>query len=212
MRKVSSDSEAVFVRTVSRKLWCIRKLGGLCLGCGLDLEKQPWIAHFHHRIPEEKLIGVMAFIGSSMGMELVIKEIDKCDLLCANCHATKHFRVETYKKYIDVISEKSLSVPQKPRHIDFQMMQTLRERIKSGATLKQLSKEFGYAPITIRKSIGEEVPLGNGLKRKITDEQLLKEVEAGLSDRLIGLKYGMTYKTVWKRRQKLLHGRGELAI
>jgi hypothetical protein len=61
--------------------------GGLCLKCG----KMPHIAamSFHHRNPTEKEFEIGARKGSSL--DAIKVELDKCDLLCRNCHAIEHW-------------------------------------------------------------------------------------------------------------------------
>lgn len=44
---------------------------------------------FHHRNPEEKSFGIAAK-GEARSWVKTVKELDKCDLLCANCHAELH--------------------------------------------------------------------------------------------------------------------------
>ena len=64
----------------------VEYLGGKCLDCGV--EGNPWIYDFHHRNPEEKEFN-WGNHGTSNWDNLVV-ELDKCDLLCANCHRTRH--------------------------------------------------------------------------------------------------------------------------
>lgn len=44
---------------------------------------------FHHRDPKEKDFSI-SYKGYCRKWETVKKELDKCDILCANCHAEKH--------------------------------------------------------------------------------------------------------------------------
>jgi|SRR5665213_4075543 len=66
------------------------KKGHPCVCCG---ESEPCCLDFHHVKPEEKfgLINRMAHYGFSI--ESVSKEIMKCEILCANCHRKKHFKI-----------------------------------------------------------------------------------------------------------------------
>ena len=60
-----------------------------CRKCG---EKRPYLLDFHHRNPKEK-----DFVISNKarcGLETMIEEINKCDVLCANCHREWHYLVE----------------------------------------------------------------------------------------------------------------------
>ncbi len=61
-------------------------LGGKCINCGYDKCNQAMT--FHHRNPSEKLFG----ISDTNQKELikVVDELNKCDLLCANCHFEIH--------------------------------------------------------------------------------------------------------------------------
>jgi hypothetical protein len=71
---------------VNRKLECIKYKGGKCQVCGYD--KTPWSMCFHHLDPSIKdfTIGNVHLIK----WEIVKKELDKCILLCLNCHGEVH--------------------------------------------------------------------------------------------------------------------------
>ena len=45
---------------------------------------------FHHRDPATKKGEVSTMIVDGVGWERVLEEIDKCDILCHNCHAVLH--------------------------------------------------------------------------------------------------------------------------
>jgi hypothetical protein len=70
----------------ARKLQAIAYLGGRCCKCGYD--KSPRALSFHHKNPETKLFGVSG--NHCRSWEQVKTELDKCELLCANCHAELH--------------------------------------------------------------------------------------------------------------------------
>ena len=59
-----------------------------CSECG---EKHPACLQFHHRDPTNKIDRVNRLLAQTKSLEKVKLEIDKCDLLCANCHAKKHW-------------------------------------------------------------------------------------------------------------------------
>jgi len=65
-------------------LWAYKASLG-CLICG---ETDPRCLDFHHRDGEHKLMCISKMSGSSL--ERVRGEIDKCDVLCANCHRKLH--------------------------------------------------------------------------------------------------------------------------
>lgn len=72
---------------------CIRYKGGSCRKCGYD--KCIAALEFHHRNPNEKEFHLSKFRHTSWekNKEVVQAELDKCDLLCANCHRETHYRI-----------------------------------------------------------------------------------------------------------------------
>jgi hypothetical protein len=63
-----------------------------CIVCGMSGEKNPWAIEFHHRDPTEKSDLVSSFVASGYSRKRIEEEIEKCDILCANCHRSKHFQ------------------------------------------------------------------------------------------------------------------------
>lgn len=83
----SCFQEYVLERQRTLKLKAIEYKGGECERCGYN--KCPGALQFHHRDPSKKDpqwkdFKVRAFTPK------VQKELDKCELLCANCHAEEH--------------------------------------------------------------------------------------------------------------------------
>lgn len=75
-----------FTRSINVKLKSIEYLGGKCQDCGLiDL---PCVFDFHHLDPAKKEIAFGSRGGKSF--ERLKSELDKCVLLCANCHRKRH--------------------------------------------------------------------------------------------------------------------------
>ena len=70
----------------NRKIEAVNYLGGSCQRCGFN--ENLAALQFHHRDPNVKEFGINR--GISKNFESVKAELDKCDLLCANCHATVH--------------------------------------------------------------------------------------------------------------------------
>ena len=69
-----------------------KQLGGKCCNCGYN--KCLAALQFHHREPKDKLFEITNYLwGKAQGFtdDDLQKEISKCDLLCANCHAELHF-------------------------------------------------------------------------------------------------------------------------
>ena len=62
-----------------------------CQRCG---ENHPATLDFHHRNPKEKEILISQAVHNGWGSERILKEIEKCDVLCANCHKRLHAELE----------------------------------------------------------------------------------------------------------------------
>jgi hypothetical protein len=77
----------------------IQKLNQLkqdpCVDCNNKFP--PYVMDFHHRDSSEKLMSV-ANAMLRWGWDRILKEIEKCDLVCANCH-----RIREYAQYRDVV-------------------------------------------------------------------------------------------------------------
>lgn len=69
------------------KLECVAYKGGKCERCGYD--KCPAAFDFHHKDPTKKDFKISA--SKTTITEAVKIELDKCELLCANCHREEHF-------------------------------------------------------------------------------------------------------------------------
>ena len=82
--------------------------GGSCIKCGYN--KCPASLGFHHRDPSEKefwIGGLSERMNSISDLSESIKmEIDKCDLLCQNCHYLEHSDVELFERNKDIIYKK----------------------------------------------------------------------------------------------------------
>lgn len=74
---------------LKRKLEAIELLGGKCKICGYC--KNLSALHFHHRDSENKSFALDARAFANRNKKLLLNEILKCDLLCANCHAEIHY-------------------------------------------------------------------------------------------------------------------------
>lgn len=64
-----------------------------CKGCGDD---RHWVLDFHHKDPNEKENMVSTLVNKGSKIKL-LEEIEKCDILCANCHRDFHYK----EKYAD---------------------------------------------------------------------------------------------------------------
>jgi hypothetical protein len=59
-----------------------------CTQCG---ESHPATLQFHHREPQKKEFVLSAAVRQGYSIERIKREITKCTVLCANCHAKRHY-------------------------------------------------------------------------------------------------------------------------
>lgn len=69
------------------KLEAIAYKGGACVRCGYN--KYPGALDFHHLDPTTKDFSISRVKKTSMNKE-ILDELDKCILVCANCHRETH--------------------------------------------------------------------------------------------------------------------------
>ena len=77
-------NERVMRVRVAYKRKAVDLLGGKCCRCGYN--KCMRALQFHHVNPEEKEFGI-SVAGETRAWSRLEKELKKCILLCANCHA-----------------------------------------------------------------------------------------------------------------------------
>lgn len=58
-----------------------------CKNCGDD---RWYVLQFHHKDPTEKDFEVSKAVSKGMNKQKILREIEKCDVLCANCHMELH--------------------------------------------------------------------------------------------------------------------------
>ena len=59
-------------------------------GCYFCHEYDPICLDFHHRVPSEKQYSISVMINSHKNWDRIKSEIDKCAVVCANCHRKIH--------------------------------------------------------------------------------------------------------------------------
>lgn len=76
-------------RTRDLKLQAVAYLGGKCVKCGYN--KCVNALEFHHL--RNKIHEPTVLIQNSTRLDQIKSELDKCEILCANCHREKTFDV-----------------------------------------------------------------------------------------------------------------------
>jgi hypothetical protein len=73
-----------------------------CKDC--NVQYRHYVLDFDHRPGEKKLANVNVLVKRGATREIILAEIAKCDLVCANCH-----RIRTWKRKME-LAEKNDSV------------------------------------------------------------------------------------------------------
>lgn len=77
------------VRVRNNKIKALTYLGSKCKCCGITYDgTNAVIFDFHHIKPDEKEMKPTKAL--TMSWDNLLKEIQKCELLCSNCHRIKH--------------------------------------------------------------------------------------------------------------------------
>ena len=80
--------QAQQTRGMNRKIFLVKKLGGNCFICGYS--KNTSALTFHHTDPKEKSFQLDLRSLSNRKQSKIDNEIEKCILICHNCHSELH--------------------------------------------------------------------------------------------------------------------------
>lgn len=83
-----THAEIITKHRQKRKEFLVEYKGGKCEKCG---ETRPWVLVFHHKDPEKKIFAISKE-GTTKSIERDKYEVDKCSLLCQNCHHDFHYK------------------------------------------------------------------------------------------------------------------------
>lgn len=71
-----------------------------CVDCG---EKDPIVLEFDHKYPNSKLNNIASLITGQYSEKVILDEIAKCDVRCANCHRRKTAKQFSWYKNIESV-------------------------------------------------------------------------------------------------------------
>lgn len=136
-------SEAVQKRRDLLKFKAVEYKGGKCEICGYN--KNYAALEFHHLDPSQKDFGI-AQSGETRSWDEIQNELDKCIMVCANCHRELHNpdwskdnidnRLNSYK------SKQKLEIPDK---------EVLEKELNSGKTQKDIARQFKVSVPTLKR-------------------------------------------------------------
>ena len=136
-------AEAVQKRRDILKIKAVEYKGGKCEICGYD--KNYAVLEFHHLDPSQKDFGISQN-GNTRSWEEIKTELDKCIMVCANCHRELHYpewnkdnlenRLDSYKK------KEKLNIPEK---------EELEDKINSGKSKTEIAREYNISWNTLNR-------------------------------------------------------------
>ncbi len=98
LRKNASTSNAKRRMEIRLKVHKYLKLHP-CSGCK---ETDPIVLCFDHKQPKNKKYNISYMLGRAFSWKLVLQEIKKCRILCANCHARKTAKEQKWYEFVNV--------------------------------------------------------------------------------------------------------------
>lgn len=130
------------------KILYLEYRGAECIICGYN--KCEASLSFHHRDPNNKKFNIGSTSGNVNSLSdiksHIINELDKCDVICRNCHMEHHKDVEFYHKHKDEILFKVDNLRKISTKIDRSEVFHL---YKNGFSNKEISEKLNCASNTI---------------------------------------------------------------
>jgi hypothetical protein len=74
---------------IARRKWFLKFKH--TLSCQACPETHHACLDFHHRNPSEKVDSISSMIVRGLSIKTILLEIEKCDVLCSNCHRKIHY-------------------------------------------------------------------------------------------------------------------------
>lgn len=181
--------------------------GGKCEICGYN--KCINALEFHHLDPSEKDFGIVN--GNAIAFEKVKKEVDKCILVCANCHREIHFNLnaeqyandEKLKKeiYTEILNNRDVygNIPIKDSY-KFLAYTSIMEDIANNVSREDIFKKYHINNRTFNRFL-EENNIQYNKSKKVENRPSKEELIALLknySKSAIGRMYDVSYNAVQK--------------
>lgn len=126
-----------------------------CMECGYD--KQCSALDFHHSDEKDKEFRISRGYRDDrwkIPLDDIIVEMDKCNILCKNCHALKHVDIKKFENLKNTIYSKIDNYTELQKPADREMVKKL---IAEGYGVCSIANKMGYSKSTIsliKKNMG----------------------------------------------------------
>jgi len=152
--EIHYDNICINRSNINKKTFLSYKNIFKCEICGYD--KSNCSLDFHHNDSNDKdfVLSQISIIFNNVQdlTDKIENEIDKCTVLCKNCHNLEHFNVEFFEKYKDIIIKKSENLKETQAKIDRNKVKNMYE---NGIRQVDIAKYFNAKKGTISGIIKE---------------------------------------------------------
>lgn len=200
---VMLNKDRAMINQTAKKLKAIEILGCNCKHCGCNMLDNHWYAEFHHINPLTKDKNVTDLMSSNW--MYIEKELQKCILLCSNCHRKQHYNEERFIKYKDEIyklKEKVQEWTSQKNKLTNEDTELINNLHKKGKTIFFISKQLHVTRKVIRRYYKLNNMTPNITKDeifKIPKEKLIEMVNSGMSIGRIAKIYKTTFTTIKRK-------------
>lgn len=181
--------------------------GGKCVKCGYD--KCITALEFHHLDPDCKDFTISS--GDVIAFEKAKKEVDKCILVCANCHREIHYqqfleqsesdKEQELKIFVEILNNRDTygNIPIKDSY-KLLKYTSIKDDIDNNVSRSLILRKYGINNATFNKFLKENNIIY--CNKKVVDikpnkEELVKLLETN-SKSAIGRMFGVTCNAVTK--------------
>jgi DNA-binding Lrp family transcriptional regulator len=129
-----------------RKIEVIEKLGSICFDCKNSYPES--VYEFHHLDPNLKTMDWKTM--RTVSTKKLNEELDKCILLCANCHRIRHHNNYEFTFESKIKEQKSVDKKVRKTKIDWPSKEKL-EKLVNEIPCSILAKQLGVSDKAISK-------------------------------------------------------------
>lgn len=172
---------------INKKIFLEYK-GMSCHECGYDKCNES--LHFHHLVDKKFTLAKVSIHLKTIGdlNKHILDELDKCIVLCANCHYKLHTDINFYESYKSEILSKIDNMKECQSKIDRELIHKLYTQDK--LSISDISKKIDADDSTISRIIYKL-----GIKTNIKNE-IINLYNSGLSKNEISKKLNINYHKV----------------
>lgn len=190
-RKIHHNTEDTIYKQVKIKMLEYKNTN-CCSKCGYSELNSA--LEFHHTNPDTKEFAMSSYRGGTEISDTYKKELDKCVVLCVNCHREEHYDLKFYENHKDLIIEKSKNIKELQPALDKEEVRRLYE---SGTKPVEIAKKYNASKGTIcgiLKSFGLTKSMDD---IKIDREEFKKFVLSGNNSKKIQAHFNINKSTMF---------------